>query len=61
MAAALGIQGNVGGSNAAFKVSIWHFPDLRTMLIMNLGQREAYGCTQRKHHGCKRFVILSTV
>jgi hypothetical protein len=47
MAAALGIQGNVDGGNAAFKVSLWHFPNPKTVLSMNLGQGEANGGPQR--------------
>lgn len=53
MAAALGIQGNVSGSNAAFKVSLRHFPKVGMVLILDLGQGEAYGCTQREYHGSK--------
>ena len=55
MAAALGIQGDVGGGNAAFKVSLWECTDSKAALIMDLGQGETNGCAQREHHGCERF------
>src|SRR5271155_6136909 len=57
MAAALGIQGNVGGGNAAFKVGSLQVCLSWLMLTKSTGQGEAYGCAQREHYGCKRFAF----
>ncbi len=52
MAAALGIQGNMGGFNASFKVRPLGVQAMEVVLMLYIGQGEAHGCAQCQHHGC---------